>query len=199
MNNIPIISTLNNTIKSIWKDAVNDFNTVRLPALETAWGRPYAEEFGPKEGKQEVTKAYSRIIGNTFYRHIHAVLPDFAEDATTGRDYVFMGLGIEAKITLGDDTSNSWTGNGFEKTPVHLLMKFNIDATGQIVGVYIAIVDLSLCSATWTEKQLTSNFSTLKFRNGDIENIHTAVGGIRKAKTYLYPTLEAVRTQETRD
>ena len=46
---------------------------------------------------------------------------------------------IEIKLTLSTD--NSWTGNGFEKVPWHLLIKLKMDQEMNISEVVVLMVD----------------------------------------------------------
>ena len=176
---------------------VHDFNEVRLPALETALGRPFREEF-MTETTDSVTKVLCRPINNAMFRHIHARLPEFTERATKGSDWDFGDVPIEDKNTFSD--ADSWTGNGFDKTGWHLLKKFKINETGRITEAFVALVDITKCKGCWTDRGNTSNFSSLKFACEDIAHIHVIHGSVKPKKKWLgFQTAVLLRTQGTRD
>lgn len=166
--------------------AVRDFNERRLPALEQAWGRSYQAEMA-NESQQtvETTKNYSRPINNSFYREIQSRLPEFEEQTTNGSDYRYGEILIEDKNSFG--SGNSWVGNGFLKTPMHLLKKFEIDDQGRITHAFVAVVDISLCQGAWTEKTTKTNRSELKFLVADREHIRVIMGRLAAGRRYLQP------------
>ena len=72
----PLIQTL----QQVLPQAVAEFNQVRLPALETAWGRSFADEMRNETQKTvEISKNYSRPLNNTIFRHVNSQLPSFTE------------------------------------------------------------------------------------------------------------------------
>jgi hypothetical protein len=174
----PLIATLRKDLP----DIIRDFNEVRLPALEIALGRRFREEF-TTETTDSVTKVLCRPINNAFYRFVHAELPEFTELATKGSDWVFGDIPIEDKNSFS--TADAWTGNGFDKTGWHLLKKFKINEDGQITGVFVALVDITKCSGCWSDKTMTSNFSSLKFACEDLSHLHVIHGEVKPKKKWL--------------
>lgn len=180
---------------------ITEFNTVRLPLLEQAYGRTIIEEFpDPVKRTSETTKGMGRILDNVFFRHVNAQLPTFIEDEGAGRDYRFGDIPIESKNTFGK--GDSWTGNGYDKTAWHLLKKFNVNDAGRISHVFLALVNLDDCKSCWTAKTLKSNFSSLALKTVDFDNVIVVTGSLKKNPKNLCPQLIAVvseQTPETRD
>lgn len=183
----PLIQTL----QQVLPQAVAEFNEIRLPALETAWGRSFAEEMQNETQKTvEISKNYSRPLNNTIFRHVAAQLPGFTELTTQGSDYLYLGTAIEDKNSFSP--SNGWVGNGFAKTAWHLLKKFQVDDRGRISHAFVALVDTSLCTATWTARNVKTNRSIISFRLEDLDHIQVIVGGIKSCTKYLKPQLAEI-------
>ena len=180
-----------NAIRTVYLEAINEFNTVKMPLLEEALGRSIIEEFpDPVKRTAETTKVLARILDNTFFRHIHAIEPTFIEDESAGRDNLFGTIPIEQKITFGK--GNSWTGNGYDKTGWHLLKKFSMNDAGRINGCFLALVNLEECISKWSERTLKSNFSSLHLKSVDKDKIHVIVGTLKGNPTNLAPVLTPV-------
>jgi len=185
------IQKLKQAIQQVLPAVIKEINEERIPALESAWGRTFREELeNENQVTVEIAKNYARPVNNTFYRHIRSVLPEFEEHTTDGSDYVLDGVLIEDKNSFSD--GNGWVGNGFNKTPVHMLKKFRVDANGRIVEAFIAVVDLSKTESGWSDKTLNTNRSTIQFSNADIDKIDVIVGSIRPAKKWAKPIMESV-------
>jgi hypothetical protein len=193
----PLIEAIRTCLPGI----LHEFNTVRLPQLEAFLGRTIIEEFpDPVKRTSETTKVIARGLDNTFFRHIHAVLPEFVEDEGDGRDYRFGAIPIESKNTFGK--GDSWTGNGYDKTGLHLLKKFQVNERGHITHAFIALVNIDDCESCWSEKTLKSNFSSLMLRTVDKEKVHVIVGSLKSNPKNLSPILAPVapaQTSETPD
>jgi hypothetical protein len=174
----PLIATLRRLLPNI----IQDFNHVRLPALEVALGRPFREEF-TTETTDSVTKVLCRPLNNSMFRHLHAELPEFSEIATKGFDWKFGDIPIEDKNSFS--SADAWTGNGFDKTGWHLLKKFTVNEDGRITEAFVALVDITKCSGCWTGKTMTSNFSSLKFTCDDIPHLHIIHGEVKPKKKWL--------------
>jgi hypothetical protein len=179
---------------------VAEFNDVRLPLLEQALGRNIIDEFpDPVKRTSETTKVIGRILDNTFFRHIHAIEPDFIQDEGAGRDLQYKTIPIEDKNTFGK--GDSWTGNGYDKTGWHLLKKFHVNDSGRICAAFIALVNLDDCESCWSERTLKSNFSSLMLKAVDVDKVLVIVGSLKKNPKNLSPVLvpiEPLQTQETR-
>lgn len=172
---------------------IHEFNTVRLPALETAWGRSFEEEWtheDPKQKTQEVTKVFTRILNNVLYAALKVRMPTFKEFGTVGSDFTVDDIPVEDKNSFS--TSDTWTGNGYKKTDWHLLKKFQINARGQITDCFAAIVNLSACKSKWTEPTLSSNFSSLHLLSEDHTNITVICGSLVPKKKYLSVALQQI-------
>jgi hypothetical protein len=183
--------TLIQAIQQVLPAVIKEVNEVRIPALEAAWGRKFKDEMA-NEGQVtvEIAKNYARPLNNTFLRHIQAILPSFTEHTTNGSDYALNGVPIEDKNSFSD--GNGWVGNGFAKTPMHLLKKFKVDANGRITHAFIALVDISKCQSGWTAKTLNTNRSVIQFEVGDLKHVQVICGTLKQNKKYLKPIMEAV-------
>lgn len=186
---------LSDTIRKLLPEIIDEINNVRIPALEEAWGRSFKDEL-ENEGQVtvEIAKNYARPVNNTFYRHINAVLPEFTEKTIDGSDYMLGDIAIEDKNSFS--SGNGWVGNGFNKTPIHLLKKFEVDENGRICKAFIALVDLSKTRSGWSDKTINTNRSVIQFTNEDINNIDVIVGSVRPKKKYIQPIMENIGSNE---
>lgn len=183
----PLIST----IRTVYPQVIQEFNTIKMPLIEQFLGRSIIEEFpDPTKRTSETTKVLARGLDNTFFRHIHSEQPTFVEDESSGRDNRFGDIPIEQKITFGQ--GDSWTGNGYDKTGWHLLKKFSMSDTGRINTCFIALVNLEDCQSKWSDRTLKSNFSSLHLQTVDIDKIHVIVGSLKKNPKYLAPVMVPV-------
>jgi hypothetical protein len=180
-------------IKSILPITIKNFNQVRLPALESAWGRTFIDEMANEsQVTVEIAKNYARPFNNELYRNILTKINQFQEDTTKGSDFTFYGIPVEHKNSFSPD-SNSFTGNGFDKTPFHLLMKFSTDENGRINKCFSCIIDTSKMTKQWSDKSTTSNFSSLKLTNDDIKHAIIISGSLVPLKKYAKMVLEIVQ------
>lgn len=187
------IDKLKEVIRLALPVAIHEFNTIRKPALEKAWGQKFKDEFANEDPSQrtvEITKSYARPLNNTIYREISKRLPGFGVATVNGSDLTYDGMPIEDKNSFSD--SDSWTGNGFPKVPFHLLKKFTVDENGVITKVFIAIVDTSKCSGSWTAKTTKRNSSSLKFTVNDAKFVQVIYGTINKKEKWLNPVQESI-------
>lgn len=179
------------TIKKVLPAVIKEMNEIRLPALEQAWGRKFKQELSnEKQVTVEVAKNYVRPLNNVFFRHIKDKVPTFEEHTTDGSDYVYDGVLIEDKNSFSD--ANCWVGNGFTKTPIHILKKFQVDENGKIIKAFIAIVDLSKCSSSWSAKTLKDNRSIIQFTTDDAKHIDVIVGELKLNRKYIKPIMVSV-------
>ena len=185
------MQTLIDTLKKVMPAVIKEMNEVRIPALETAWGRPFVDEMANEnQVTVEIAKNYARPLNNTMYRHVKAELPDFVEKTTDGSDYEFQGTLIEDKNSFSD--GNGWVGNGFKKTPIHLLKKFQVDSNGRITHAFVALVDLSKCKSGWSAKTTDTNRSVIQFSVADLQHLQVIVGSIKTNKKYLKPIMAEI-------
>tara|TARA_B110000858_G_C17770639_1_gene459417 strand:- start:129 stop:680 length:552 start_codon:yes stop_codon:yes gene_type:complete len=163
-------------------EVIKEWNENKLTQLESLVEQPFKEYFNNRQ-TQEKTKMVSPVIDTIFTRIMKTHLNDFEVDEGKGRDYKWGNILLESKLTLGE--GNSWTGNGYTKTDIHLLFRFNIDENGIIVSYFSSVVDLSKCESNWTSPTNKSNFSTLKFLTNDISEISIIHGEMVSKKKYL--------------
>jgi len=184
-----MIMILREAIAAVIPELVEEWNTVMLPKLEDmAYGLSFSEIFKDRL-TQEKTKVVSPFLDIVFARLIKRYIPDFEVDETVGRDYIWNSEGFECKITFG---KNGWTGNGYAKTPKHILLRFTLTEDGKITEMFAALVDLDECKSRWTDKTTKSNFSTLKFVKEDADVLDVTVGDIKINKVYIKPLMCAV-------
>ena len=180
---------LNNAIANVIPELVKEWNTVMLPKLEDmAYGLSFSEIFKDRL-TQEKTKVVSPFLDIVFAHLIKRYIPDFKVDETVGRDYIWNDEGFECKITFGKD---GWTGNGYAKTPKHILLRFTLTEDGKITKMFAALADLDKCKSRWTDKTTKSNFSTLKFVKEDEDMLDVIVGDLKINKKYIKPIMCAV-------
>lgn len=183
VENVKNIEKLKSKIKDAIPLIVDEWNNTKISQLEVLFNRSFKDNFFHKQ-TQEKTKIVSPIINNMLTDTMYNLTPDFHLDESNGRDYKFNLMPIEGKISLS--VSNSWTGNGYKKTDIHLLIKFNMDDDGVIISYFSLLVDLSECLGNWSETKASSNFSTLKFLREDYDKIYIIHGEmIKNHKKYL--------------
>lgn len=187
------MNELASAIQKILPITVKNFNNVRLPALETAWGRSFKNEFLNENQKtQEIAKSYARPFNNGLYENIGRAIDGFSEDTSDGHDMVFRTVRIEHKNSFSVD-SNSFTGNsGSNKTPWHLLTKFSVDDNGKITQCFACLIDTSKMKTGWNGGASNSNYSTLKISNEDIEHVILISGSLQPSKKYAKLILEDI-------
>jgi len=174
-------------ISTFLPDAIFEFNTKKLPLLEEVWGRSFKEEMLNETQKTvEISKNYSRPLNNCIFRAINKHLPEFKENSMNGFDYSYNDYLIEDKNSFSFNTA-SWTGNGFIKTPIHLLKKFKCDENGVIIEAFAMIVDISTCSEGWSGKKLSTNFSTIKFNKNDFSELNLIYGDLKINRKLIRP------------
>lgn len=186
-----LITAIQKTIPSV----VNEWNKIKLPLFESLVEQSFEKYFSGRQ-TQEKTKMVAPILDSIFARHVQNIIPEFVVAEGKGQDYVYGNIPIESKITFGE--GDSWTGNGYSKTPWHLLMRFEVAPTGIIVKQFAMITNLNTCKSKWTVPGTTSNFSTLRFVVGDRDELIPIVGALTsktrtgRDATYVSPIMESV-------
>jgi hypothetical protein len=186
---------LADSIKQVLPAVVKEWNAVKLPLFESLVEQSFADYF-KKRLTQEKTKMLAPILDNIFARHMKAVVHNFVVSEGKGQDYSYGSIPMESKITFG--IGDSWTGNGYNKTPWHLLMRFELTEHGKIINHFVMITDLSECSSQWTAPGKNSNFSTLKFKIDDLDKLITVIGQVSektrtgRKSTYVTTLMESV-------
>jgi hypothetical protein len=175
--------------RAITRDAILDFNTARLPALEGAWGKTFQAQMRnvvASQRSQEITKQLSPVMNNCWERQLAPLIPTLKENATDGYDWT---IGEDDELPIEDKNSfsegSAWLGNGFKKTPIHFLKKYKIDETGRVTHAFVAVVDLSKCKSAWTSKTSGFNGSSLELLSVDKEHVHVIHGGLRCKPKWL--------------
>ena len=182
-------------IKQVFPAVVQEMNNVRLPALESAWGRTFKEEMiNEDQITVEIAKNYARPLNNAFYRNLKELIPEFNEHTTNGSDYSYDGILIEDKNSFSD--ANGWVGNGFKKTPILILKKFQVDENGKIIKAFVALVDLSKCKSAWSAKAINTNRSVIQFTNDDVANIDVVIGSIKSNRKFIKPVMEILNNEQ---
>jgi hypothetical protein len=186
-----LISAIKETIPEL----VKEWNTTKLAQFESLYEQSFEKYFEGRQ-TQEKTKLVAPILDSIFARLMKNKLSTFVVAEGKGLDYMYGSIPIESKITFGE--GSSWTGNGYSKTPWHLLMRFEVNNAGTIVGQFVMLTDLSKCRSKWTAPGTTSNFSILKFVVEDYDNLIPVVGTITnktstgRAGTYVAPVMESI-------
>ena len=175
------ISKLQKTIKECIPLVVKEWNDVKLKEFNKLFEKSFFEYFNNRQ-TQEKTKIVSPIIDVLFSRIMSEKLPDFIIDEGNGKDYRYGDLELEKKLTLS--VGNSWTGNGYNKVGYHILSKFDMNDYGHITSYFSCLVNLDECLSGWS-KPKNSNFSSLKFLNGDISKITPIHGSVNESTKYL--------------
>ena len=165
---------------------VIDWNTKKLPQFENLVEQSFREYFDGRQ-TQEKTKLVAPILDVVFARLMKTKLTNFEIDEGKGRDYCYGTTPLESKITLGQ--GNGWVGNGYTKTPWHILMKFDMDDDGHIGEMFATLVDLDQCKSKWTKPDDKSNFSGLTFLVEDASNLMPIIGTVKHNSKYLKPIL----------
>jgi len=147
-----------------------------------------------KQPGQDFTKSFTDIINVVFYLILRKFGVNFEPDESDGYDYLYEGVKIEDKNSIClNEISNSFTGNGFNKTSWHILKKFKFDLEKEkITACGIYLVNLSKCKSAWTEGSKKSNYTTLKFKIEDKANIHCLYGDLTSKRKYLNCSLQSI-------
>jgi hypothetical protein len=186
----PLVDAYQNALPEV----IYEFNKLRLPQLEGAWGREFSLEFENESQKTvEITKQYTRPLNNCFYKHIKGIENEFVEDTTNGYDYRYNEYLIEDKNSFS--SNNNWVGNGFAKSDWHILKKFSVDESGRIVKAFLCLVNIRDCSGEWSDKTVNTNRSILQLSKDDVDKIHIIHGSLTIPKAsngkYARPVMEA--------
>ena len=152
-----ISDKLKENIKEVLPLVVDEWNNVKLPAFESLIEKSFKDYF---EGRQTQEK------------------PTFVADEGKGHDYLYGDIPIECKITCSD--SGTWTGNGYAKTPIHILMSFKLEDDGNITDMFCMFANLTDdIESGWGKKtSLTANFVGLRLLSEDIDNFDVVVGEV---------------------
>jgi hypothetical protein len=167
---------LHTAIELILPSLVDEWNTVKIAQCEQLWEKSFKEYFEGRQ-TQEKTKMIAPILDVVFARLVGDIIDGFTVDEGKGRDYDYNGTPIECKITLG--AGNCWVGNGYAKSPQHILMRFSMDENGIINEYFVMAVDLDKCISKWTPPGSSANFSSLNFVNEDAEHLNIIIGNIK--------------------
>lgn len=192
---LKFMNTLAESIRRAVPKMAFEWNTIKLPLFESLVEQSFEKYFEGRQ-TQEKTKMVAPILDSIFARLIKAKIPEFDVSEGKGQDYLYGDIPLESKITFGE--GDSWTGNGYSKTPWHLLMRFEVSPTGIITKQFAMMTKLDDCKSKWTAPGTTSNFSTLKFLVEDQTKLIPIIGSITdKTKTgrngtYLSPIMESI-------
>ena len=180
------IKALIDAIKSSVPNVVTEWNTNKLPQFESLVEQSFRQYFAGRQ-TQEKTKLVAPILDVIFARLMKTQLTNFEIDEGKGRDYCYGTTPLESKITLGQGAG--WVGNGYAKTPWHILMKFDVDEDGRINKMFATLVDLDKCKSKWSTPGDKSNFSGLTFFIEDAPHLMPIIGTVKHSSKYLKPLL----------
>jgi len=191
------------TIETALPLVVEEWNTTSLYHFKLFYRKSFKDFFFNKQ-TQEKTKIVSPAVNEIFCEKMTLLSNKFSKDEINGRDFIWKCddsdavmlleskiscenekiIPLEGKITLS--SGNVWTGNGYKKTNIHILIRFEMDENGYIISYFSSLVDLSHCISKWSEPTIKSNFSNLKFLTEDYDKINIIHGKIIKTnKKYL--------------
>jgi hypothetical protein len=182
-------------IQSIMPAVMHEWNTVKLPLFEALVEQSFEEYFEGRQ-TQEKTKLVAPILDSVFARLIKDSITGFEISEGRGQDYEFRNTPLESKITF--NVGDCWTGNGYAKTPWHLLIRFEITEQGYLIKHFAMMTDLSQCLSKWTKPAATINYSALRFLAEDLDKLIPIVGSV-SAQTrtgrpgkYVLPIMESL-------
>mgnify|MGYP003337547419 CR=1 FL=1 len=182
-------------IQTVLPMLTREWNTVKLPLFEALVEQSFEEYFEGRQ-TQEKTKMVAPILDSVFARLIKQQITGFKIAEGKGQDYEFRSTPLESKITFGQ--GNGWVGNGYAKTPWHMLMRFELTEQGHIISQFAMMADLSTCESKWSAAGDKSNFSGLSFLSKDLPQLIPVVGTVtdrtKKGRTgkYVQPIMEYV-------
>jgi hypothetical protein len=164
-------------IKKVFPLVVEEWNNNKLPLFEEMIEKSF-EDFFEGRQTQEKTKMVAPIVETIFERMLNKLEPTFVADEGKGHDYLYGDLPIECKITCSP--SGTWTGNGYTKTPIHILMNFKLEDSGTITDMFCMFANLTDdIESGWGKKtSLTANFVGLRLLSEDIDNFDVVVGEV---------------------
>ena len=185
-------AALEAAIELVLPELIIEWNNVKLKQLEMIYEQPFEQLFEGRQ-TQEKTKIVSPMLDVIFARKMKELLPTFVPDEGKKRDFTFSDIPLELKINFTPD-SDGWTGNGYAKTPWHMLFKFRVNNVVRITGYFAMLVNLDNCKSEWSDPGSKSNFSNLKFLSEDVSNLNIIVGSYRtKQKNSTGKTLKNVK------
>lgn len=167
-------------------DTIDEWNSISLFQFEQLFRKKFKAYFVDRH-TQEKTKVVSPILDSIFLEKMVQKTSLFKVNEVIGSDYIYKDVPIECKITFG---KSGWTGNGYKKTPFHLLMKFDIDVDGKISLCYVGMLNMEVCESSWSVPTKFVNFSNLKLWNEDVNRIVNIIGGVSKKQKYLKVEME---------
>lgn len=179
-------------IRKVIPDVVNEWNNIKLPLFQQLVEQSFEDYFSGRQ-TQEKTKMIAPILDSIFYRHMRTILPSFSVAEEKGKDYIFNNLPLECKITIME--GYNWTGNGYTKTPWHLLFRFKVESNGIISKKFAMLANLDQCKTRWTEPADSANYSALRFLSEDLNLLIPIIGNVvnttktGKPGTYVLPQL----------
>ena len=186
------IKELSKLLKEAVPNTAKKWNEEKLSQFTIFFESPFRDFFkdiSPGQKTQSITKICSPILNKMLVNEIGKTTSNFIEYETDGCDFKFYDIKIEGKITTSN--GNSWTGNGYAKTPIHILIRFLFEESGKIHSIFSMIVDLNKTRADWTDPT-TSNFSTLKFYVEDKNRLIICNGGAKLKTKYLHWEMQKI-------
>ena len=186
------IKELSKLLKEAVPNTAKKWNEEKLDQFTIYFESPFRDFFkdiSPSQKTQSITKICSPVLNKMLANEIRKKSSNFIEYETDGCDFKFYDIKIEGKITTSNN--NFWTGNGYAKTPIHILIRFLFEESGKIHSIFSMIVDLNKTRADWTDPT-TSNFSTLKFYSEDKNRLIICNGGAKLKTKYLHWEMQKI-------
>jgi len=190
------MDTLRNTIQQILPELVREWNEIKLPLFEQLVEQKFADYFAGRQ-TQEKTKMVAPTLDSIFARQVMTLLPTFCVTERAAQDYLYGTTPMECKITFG--AGNTWSGNGYNKTPWHILLRFGIQDDGQIDRAFAALVNLDQTVSQWQSASRadakTVNWYKLNFVVEDLDRIQTIMGTLDTKSKYIQPVMVDIKSR----
>lgn len=175
-----IIYELRGILSHHWDEIIEKFNK----HFSENFSKLYLQSFREYTFDMK-TQDKTPLISGIFNTIMCVVLKDygFIRRETDGYDFIYKTIKIEGKNTTSLDSS--WTGNGYNKTNWHLLIKLSIDEDGLIKKSFCTFLPLDESYSKWTSPKEDSNFSTLKIDTKDYDTTIVVRGEFKKNPKFL--------------
>ena len=190
------MDTLRTTISQIMPLLVREWNEIKLPLFEQLVEQKFSDYFQGRQ-TQEKTKMVAPILDSIFARQVRTLLPTFCVTERAAQDYMYDTTPMECKITFG--AGNTWSGNGYNKTPWHILLRFGIQDDGQIDRAFAALVNLDQTVSQWQSASRadakTVNWYKLNFIVEDLDHIQPILGTLETKNKYIQPIMVDIKSK----
>jgi hypothetical protein len=185
---VPEESEIISAIKHCVLSVIKWWNAEALAMFEKLYGetwKDYFSKISPRQLTQEKTKMATTIFTNRLNKCLKRELGEKFEIVNDKSLDVIFNLDdgkypVEQKLTTQplNAKDHYWTGNHVsKKVGPHLLSRLEIDDDGEIIGVYVGLLELDQCKITnWSGKKGDVNYSTLKIKWQDRKLLQDILG-----------------------